>query len=116
MITLERHKLSPLERSLPRNLYYSTNPDIAKKLIIVKRTRKKLLAVRRVLYFESSKLKDSSVLREAFRQRIAALEGSYASIVLPDREVLFCIPRKRRLHSYENQQRLSQCPGTNSTR
>jgi hypothetical protein len=107
MITLIRHKKTPLEKSLPRGIYYSLDPITAKKLIHVKNIQAKVLAIKRLLYFETKISKNPQtreMLRNRFMQELSSLEGSYTKIVLPSKEVLSWVPKKRRSISYENRQ------------
>ena len=90
-----RHRRSTLERSLPRCLYYSTNEDKAKKLVHIKKTKRKILAIRRVFVHEINHIqnipnKDDLYIRlvDQFRRTESALEERYTEVVLSPRDVL----------------------------
>lgn len=95
-----RHRRSSLERSLPRNLYYSTNPDTAKKLVHIKKTKRKIKAIRRVFVHEfnyaehmPNKVELRIRLCDQFRRTEQALEESYTRRVLSPREILVWPPQ-----------------------
>lgn len=107
MITLIRHKKTPLEKSLPKKIHYSLDDDKAKKLIHIKNTRARILAIKQLLYFEtkiSRNPQTREMLRDRFNRELATLEEGYTHVVLSPREVLSWIPKKRRSISYENRQ------------
>lgn len=108
-----RHKRFPLEKSLPRGLYYSTDPDKAKKLIHIKLIKKKLRAIRRTYLFELPRCKDRSSIMKGYRNNITAIEERYTGVVLPRQIVLILTPGRRRDNSKVFNQRLQSIFTTN---
>jgi|WetSurMetagenome_2_1015567.scaffolds.fasta_scaffold839408_2 hypothetical protein len=91
-----RHKRFPLEKSLPKGLYYSFDPIKAKKLIHIKNNRRRLIAIRRSYFFDLEHAKDKKQVIEGFKYAVRSIEERYVDITLPRQIVLILIRNPRR--------------------